>query len=55
MEEENCGNCRYFFDYGQCRRHAPRTKCCNHADEFPRVSRFDWCGDWEKKVEEKDD
>ena len=60
MTEENCGNCRYFVDarttemLGRCRRHSPVTITDsvgygNHG-EFPTMSDFGWCGEWEGKA-----
>ena len=54
---ENCTQCRFFQGYfnGDCHRHAPvvidmRTHIAN---SYPRVDEWTWCGDFEKRPEEK--
>ena len=61
-ESNTCANCRFFREImidqdGQCRRFAPqpsrmrfgprRSRDDDYHPEWPTVSVFDWCGDFE--------
>lgn len=46
-----CHNCRWFLTSAQCRRHAPVGENDIGQPQWPRVSHFDWCGDWELNKE----
>lgn len=54
-----CSTCRFFHDYadagnsGECRRHAPMFRDASEAGygEFPRMSDFQWCGEYVRREE----
>ena len=60
----SCQTCRFFDfheienddDKGACRRYAPRVKLeiglKIHPTMWPVVDEYDWCGEWEKYVEQ---
>jgi hypothetical protein len=58
-----CVNCHWFdkdgFDTGDCHRNPPipdKTKLRSSvtARKFPRVSEYDWCGQYSVKIEMKE-
>jgi len=47
-EYQSCASCYYSRERGSflfCHRHAPRW----NEEDWPRVSRTDWCGEWSNK------
>lgn len=53
-DQPKCWDCK-FYQYPECRRRAPavierRTMFGTEQETvFPRMSGFDWCGDFERK------
>ncbi len=52
-----CVNCKYYYDYGDCRRHAPTIKPCGcvRMGLYPSTNPNKWCGDWELMEKENKD
>jgi hypothetical protein len=60
--EVKCGNCRFFQpggdEFGECRRHTPRTLVSNPGSRYPTGSYFPeieenkWCGEFSLKPRE---
>lgn len=64
MTTERCENCRFYtpnkeFSYaeprgdGECFRHPPQYFSHKYFASQPEVRRENWCGDYEKKEEER--
>lgn len=55
MTQRYCLNCIYFYkSLEQCRRFPPvpiREDFLRIETYYPRVSDYNWCGEWKKKNE----
>lgn len=61
MTNQTCETCTYAQELGerrvQCRRYAPRPvvvpeDTAIRGAEWPELSFYDWCGEWEPKLAE---
>lgn len=64
---DGCRNCRYFhppgYEEAECRRYPPRPRIDGKmpddpgvafVGEWPRVSRDQFCGEWERRADHED-
>jgi len=59
MDEDNCGNCFFFFKpsdktVGICRRYPPKVLIFEGEffASYPNVWSVDWCGEWRHYLDE---
>ena len=55
---KECGGCRFYDEErGRCHRFPPQSEhgLIDNWWTFPYVRPSDWCGEWQKKQEKKDE